>query len=74
MAAPPGTVLLTALDTSWEVPATNHDTCGSAVRVRLHWHTKLPISSSSVAMNHTGLRSRSLGISAHTSSSWGSRP
>ncbi len=73
-AAPPGTVLDTALDASWAVPATNHDTWGRAVRVRRHWHTKLPHSSTTVATNHTGLSSRSLGISPKTLSSWGSRP
>src|SRR5262249_44792835 len=41
-AAPPGTTLLTALDVSWAVAATNQVTCGSAIRVSFHWQAKLP--------------------------------
>ena len=37
-AAPPGTVLATAFETSWEVAATNHDTWGRAMRVSHHTH------------------------------------
>jgi hypothetical protein len=74
MAPPPGTVLLTAFETSCEVPATNHETIGSAVRVSFHWQAKLPPSSSSIATNQSGLRPLSRGISVHTSRSWGNNP
>jgi len=74
IAAPPGTVFDTALETSCEVPATNHDTIGRAVRVSFHWQVKLPASRASMAPNQSGFRLCSFGISVHTSRSWGSRP
>ena len=39
IAAPPGTVFETALETSCEVPATNHETWGRATRVSAHIET-----------------------------------
>ncbi len=71
-AAPPGTTLAMALEASWAVAATNHDTWGRAVRVSFHWQAKLPASSGRMTTNHH-LMAVSLGICSHTSSSWGSR-
>ena len=52
------------------MPATNHDTWAGPFGSGT-WQTKLPISNRKVAMNQIGC---DFGISAHTSSSWGSRP
>jgi hypothetical protein len=74
MGAPPGTVLATALDTSWEVADTNQPTWGSATRVSHQTHARLPASSRIMTMNHRNETSARRGTESHMSSSWGASP
>ena len=73
IAAPPGTVFDTALETSCDVPATNHETVGSATRVSAHIDMYEPVSNRTITTNQRALSVRRRGTVSQRSSSCGSR-